>query len=249
LDRLFSNYKTENFYGYFLRKDNNIITYVAIPQLAYSGKEKEFQINNFKYNETDDTYTCPNNQTLTTNGTLYNKKNRRGIVITQFKRYNTAPSICANCPFANKCLSKTAIKYRVSRQLERTLNQEAVNDNKNRLNTAKGKNLYRKRQAIVEHPYGIIKRQWAIDHTLLKGMEKVNAEFAIVCTCYNLRRAVSILSAKTLIDKLKAIKNTQKGHQTHFFNPILTYAEKIVRIFRFYFNFALNQNITQQRIA
>lgn len=197
--------------------DNNIMTYVAIPQLAYSGKDKDFTIHNFMYNETDDTYTCPHKQTLTTNGKLYHKKNKRGIFVTRYKSYSMSPTICAKCPFVAKCLPKSAIKNHVSRRLECAEHQNAVNDNKLRLETIKGKLLYRKRQAIVEHPFGIIKRQWATDHTLLRGLDKVNAEFAIVFTCYNLRRAVTILSAKTLIEKLKAIKNTHIAAFYFFF--------------------------------
>lgn len=216
--------------------DNNIITYVAVPQPAYSGKDKDFTINNFIYNENDDNFTCPNNKTLTTNGKLYDKKNRRGVFILKFKRYNMSPTECAACPFANKCLSKTAIKYRISRQLERTENQNTVNDNKLRLESIKGKLLYRKRQAIVEHPFGIIKRQWATDHTLLRGLDKVNAEFAIVFTCYNLRRAVSILTAKTLIDKLKALKNTAKASFYRWFHHSLRQTNHIMQTFTIFAN-------------
>jgi hypothetical protein len=36
-------------------------------------------------------------------------------------------------------------------------------------------------------------------------MEKVNGEFAIVFTCYNLRRAVSIMTVPTLLERLKAL--------------------------------------------
>ena len=201
--------------------DNGIITYCAIPQLAFSGKDKEFTINAFIYNEIDDNYTCPNNKTLTTNGSIYDKKNRRGVVVNQFKRYNRSPKECAECPFAAKCLSKSAVKYRVSRQLERPINQKAVEENRERLQTIKGKLLYRKRQAIVEHPFGVIKRQWHTDHTLLRGLEKVNAEFGIVCTAYNLRRAMSILTVKELINKLKTAKAEQKPIHSRLFKPFL----------------------------
>lgn len=203
--------------------DNNILTYVAVPQPAYSGKDKAFTIQNFIYNEKDDTFTCPNNQTLTTNGVFYDKKNRRGVFINRFKRYNMSPKSCAECPFAAKCLSKTNIKYRVSRQLERNENQKAVEENRKRIESYKGKILYRKRQAIVEHLFGIIKRQWATDHTLLRGLEKVNAEFAIVFTCYNLRRAMSILKPKVLIEKLKALKNASQQHFHLFIKYMLSH--------------------------
>jgi hypothetical protein len=201
--------------------DNNIITYVAFPKPAYSGKDKEFTIANFSYKQDEDYYTCPNNQQLTTNGIKYDKKNRRGVVVTQYKRYNMSPKTCAECPFAAKCLSKTAIKNRVSRQLERADCQDAVENNRKRIETAAGRKQYLRRQAIVEHPFGVLKRQWGTYFTLLRGIEKVNAEFAIVCACYNIRRSVSILGVKDLINKLKNAKNNQNLIKTYFFKPIL----------------------------
>ena len=33
---------------------------------------------------------------------------------------------------------------------------------------------YRRRQAMVEHPFGTVKRHWGYNYTLLKGKEKVD---------------------------------------------------------------------------
>jgi transposase len=202
--------------------ENGIVTYIAVPQHTFSGKDKDFTIEHFIYNQTDDIFTCPNNQILATNGKLYDKKNHRGIVVTQIKRYSISPSICAACPFAQKCLSKTNIKYRNGRQLERSEFQQATVDNKTRMQTVAGKNIYKKRQAIVEHPFGTIKRQWDCSYTLLKGLEKVNGEFAIIFTCYNLRRAVSILSVETLLQRLKTLKFSITTSLYRFFNAFLS---------------------------
>ncbi len=65
------------------------------------------------------------------------------------------------------------------------------------------KALYRRRQEIVEHPFGTIKRQWGYDYTLMKGLEKVDGAFAIIFTTYNLRRAITLLGVKELIEKLR----------------------------------------------
>ena len=184
-----------------------IVTYVSVPNIGHSGKDKDFTIDNFVYDEQNDHFTCPNNQILTTNGNWSDRKDRRGQFVQRVKRYNMSPKTCANCPFADKCLSKTAIKNKVSRILERGEFQQASTDNKKRLDTYEGKLMYKKRQGIVEHPFGIIKRQWDCSYTLLRGLEKVNGEFAIVFACFNIRRAISILSVKTLLDKLKAAKS------------------------------------------
>jgi radical SAM protein with 4Fe4S-binding SPASM domain len=184
---------------------NGIVTYVAVPQPAYSGKDADFTINNFIYDEKQDIYTCPNKKTATTNGQFYDKKDRRGQVQNRFKRYKVAWEHCQNCPFKEKCLSKSSIETSHGRPIERIENQTAADENKKRIATKEGKALYKRRQAIVEHPFGIIKRQWDCSYTLVRGLEKVNGEFAIVFTCYNLRRAVSLLTVKTLLNKLKAM--------------------------------------------
>ena len=184
-----------------------IVTYVSVPNIGHSGKDKDFTIDNFVYDEQNDQFTCPNNEVLTTNGKWSDRKDRRGQFVQRVKRYNMSPKTCAKCPFADKCLSKTAVKNKVSRILERGQCQQASTDNKKRLETYEGKLMYKKRQGIVEHPFGIIKRQWDCSYTLLRGLEKVNGEFAIVFACYNMRRAMSILSVKTLLNKLKAAKS------------------------------------------
>jgi hypothetical protein len=91
---------------------NGIITYVAVPKPAYSGKDADFTINNFNYNAEQDVYTCPNGKIATTNDAAYDKKNRKGVVQTQYKRYKVAWEHCQNCPFMEKCLSKSAIATR-----------------------------------------------------------------------------------------------------------------------------------------
>ncbi len=62
------------------------------------------------------------------------------------------------------------------------------------------KELYRKRQEWNEHIFGTIKRKWGYSYTNLKGLKKVNGEFALIMTVYNLRRCLTILGTKDLID-------------------------------------------------
>ena len=65
------------------------------------------------------------------------------------------------------------------------------------------KELYRERQAIVEHPFGTIKRGWGYDCTLLKTQPKVSGEFGIIFTIYNIRRAITIFGVAELVKRLK----------------------------------------------
>ena len=93
------------------------------------------------------------------------------------------------------------LKQRRGRIIERSESENYIEKNRERYQL--NKELYRKRQATVEHQFGIIKRQWGYDYTLLKTKKKVEGEFAIIFTCYNLRRSVSILGVKELIERLR----------------------------------------------
>ena len=66
--------------------------------------------------------------------------------------------------------------------------------------------VYRKRQAIVEHPFGIIKRQWGFDYIMTKQTKKrASADVALVFVAYNLRRIFNILSSELLKKYLRAL--------------------------------------------
>lgn len=92
---------------------------------------------------------------------------------------------------------------RQGKAIERSEYEEYVQANAVRVKAEREK--YRRRQAIVEHPFGTLKRSWGYTYTLLKGKEKVSGEFALIFTCYNLRRAMSILGVKALLERLERL--------------------------------------------
>ena len=56
-----------------------------------------------------------------------------------------------------------------------------------------------RRREIVEHPFGTIK-QWMNQGTfLMRGLDKVRAEFSLTALVYNLRRALNILGVARLM--------------------------------------------------
>ena len=63
--------------------------------------------------------------------------------------------------------------------------------------------LYKRRQMIIEHTFGTVKRKWGYGYTDLRGLEKVNGEFALIMTVYNLRRTINILGMPDLLEKLR----------------------------------------------
>jgi IS5 family transposase len=65
--------------------------------------------------------------------------------------------------------------------------------------TRNNRALYRKRQEIVEHPFGTVKAVWGYKQFLCRGKLKVTAETALAYLAYNLRRAVNIFGVESKI--------------------------------------------------
>ncbi len=178
-------------------EQNNITTLVAYrEQPAVKHLAKEFLVSGFTYHAQADTYTCPNGQTLRTKGTWHNKKREDGETSYRFKKYTT--SACLTCPLKAQC---TKLK---SRAIERSEYQDAIDRNNERVRNQR--KLYNKRQQIIEHIFGTIKRPWGYTYTLLKGLEKVDGEMGLIFTAYNLRRSMSIFGIEDLLRRLKEWK-------------------------------------------
>jgi len=173
-----------------------ISTYVSPKESSSTKKNSAYAITAFTYNEKEDSYTCPQAESLTTNGNSYNKKPSSNRKTYKVKHYKTK-ACNTGCAVRDLCT-----KNKNGRYIERTEYQPYINENNNNVNT--NKDYYRTRQQIIEHQFGTIKRQWHFDYLLLKGKEKVLAEVSIVFTAYNLRRCVSILGFDGLMSKLKA---------------------------------------------
>ena len=107
---------------------------------------REYEIENFTYNRKEDYYECPEGQKLTTNGHTYKKGK-----YYQVKHYKS--KACLGCKFRKLCT-----KSPHGRLIERSIYQE--NLERNRQNVEDQPERYRQRQALVEHPFGTLKRQW-----------------------------------------------------------------------------------------
>lgn len=180
--------------------DEKIVTYVAFPEQSHGDRPKGFQKPDFKYNKEKDVYTCPAGKPLKTNGTWHEKRGRQGHVHRN-KLYTSSFNTCLACPLAHLCLSEANLKRSHGRRIERSEYEEASVANRQRI--LRHRDMYKRRQAIVEHPFGTIKRSWGFNYTLLKSKEKVSGEMAIIFTAYNLRRTMSILGVSVLMEALK----------------------------------------------
>jgi hypothetical protein len=76
---------------------------------------------------------------------------------------------------------------------------------RNNMAIEQNQELYRRRQEIVEHPFGTIKRQWGFDYTLMKGKKKVDGEVGLIFIAYLFTRLMNILGLKGLMEAISSL--------------------------------------------
>jgi len=67
------------------------------------------------------------------------------------------------------------------------------------------KTLYRRRQELVEHPFGTIKRTMNGSYYLLRTLPKVSTETALMFLGYNIKRVINVLGFEKMMAKLAAV--------------------------------------------
>ncbi len=175
--------------------DLGINIMVAIPDVASNAPDKAYNVSNFKYDSKKDCYTCPQGQVLNTNGRWYRKD--RGKSFTQMKHYKT--NACSTCNVNELCT-----KNKAGRLIERSEHAPFIEQNK--LNIEANPATYKKRQAIVEHPYGILKRQWGFYYIMTKkGVKRASADVGLMFTVFNLRRIINIVNKNVFKKFLKEL--------------------------------------------
>lgn len=212
-------YHTGSEFAYAAEQGLEVI--VAVPQVASHAPNQSFDIEYFQYNQTEDAYTCPANQILTTNGRWYNKS--RGKSFNRIKQYTTRS--CKNCELSAQCTSNKG-----GRMLERSEHAELITANRQRHDTSKA--LYRRRQAIVEHPYGTIKRQWGFNYIMTKKtIKRASADVGLILISYNLRRIMNIIGKEAFMSFLLAffsLKTSFLISLTPFYRTQLSASNKFI---------------------
>lgn len=203
---------------------------VAAPDVASHAPDIAFDVEHFNYDKANDQYTCPAGNLLTTNGRWYNKAS--GKTINRVKHYKT--KACLTCSLFELCTRNKAGRF-----IERSEHMDLIDANKKRLH--ENRVLYRKRQAIVEHPFGVIKRQWDFYYIVTKKtMNHASADVGLIFTAYNLRRIMNLIDQNLLKKFLKGIAVTFwvlrsyfKAICRDFFTPkySLTFAKLIIKRF------------------
>lgn len=166
-------------------QDERIEAIVAAPkEQGTPGYRKS----DFEYNAETDEYICPMGNIL---------KRWKGKSATY-----TNKKACKECPNRDKCTKNKQGRQIVRNEYETILEEATERYN---LNTE----LYKKRQQLVEHPFGTIKRSLGYTYFLLRRLEKVKIENFLHVITYNLKRVLNIFSVPDLVDRLRKITGQQ----------------------------------------
>ena len=214
-------------------KEQGIEVLVAIPDIGSHAPDPSFDVEHFIFNNESNYYTCPAGQTLTTNGTWYNKANgNANKSFNRIRHYKT--KACLTCTSFERCT-----RNKTGRFLERSEHADVIYENKQRM--AENLPLYRRRQAIVEHPFGVIKRQWDFYYIMTKkSMKHAEADVGLIFTAYNQRRILNLIDQNQLKESLKGLALTIWGSLRHFklIKPTFLRADYFPRYLRTQINVA-----------
>jgi transposase len=175
--------------GYFKIEDiaacekAGIVPYVPRPQRGPSVKAGLFRKDEFSYDAASDSYVCPAGQRLHP----YSSSLLRGLKKTNYVN----KLACDDCAIRSRC---TQGKFRAVSRLE----NEAVLD-RMQARLAKRPDVLNRRRETVEHPFGTIKQWLNQGAFLMRGLEKVRAEFSLTALAYNLRRVLNIVGFADLM--------------------------------------------------
>ncbi len=169
--------------------NNGITPYV--PEKNPHGKvnlDPAFYKTEFKYDKEKDVYTCPAGNELRFWATYDARKE---------KLYRTEN--CSSCEFRPKCTSNKRGRILTRREFE-----EAMEENRKRVKENIDK--VKKRQDIVEHPFGTIKRSFNQGYLLLKRLHKVGTEISLTMLAYDITRVINIVGVDKLMGEMATVK-------------------------------------------
>ena len=141
--------------------------------------KETFYPKQYKYDETNDCYICPENKIL-----LYSTTNREGYRIYQSKKI-----LCENCPSLSKCTrSKSKVKV-----ITRHIWQGHIDYCEWYRLTKDGKALYKQRKETIERQFGSAKEYHGFRYTNMIGKAKMSMKAALTFTCLNMKKLAKLL--------------------------------------------------------
>lgn len=158
------------------------------PRFAAQGKykppkpRKKFTIDDYEYDESNDSFTCPNGVRLKLIG-------RTALVKGNiYKRYRGPDGCCDDCPLKSKCMNSPSSKRKyLSVKVgadPKNLSKEMID----KIDSDEGREIYQQRIGIVEPVFGNIRSIKRMDRFTVRGKKKVNTQWNLYCLVHNIEK-------------------------------------------------------------
>jgi transposase len=189
--------------GYFKIEDieacenAGMVPYVPRPQRGPSVKAGLFRKDEFSYDAASDSFVCPAGQRLHP----YTSSLLRGL-----SKINYVNKLaCDDCAIRSRCTNgrfRTVSRMENEAVLDRV--QARLAERPDVFSRKRGAFRRDRRRETVEHPFGTIKQWMNQGAFLMRGLEKVRAEFSLTALAYNLRRVLNIVGFSELMAAVTA---------------------------------------------
>lgn len=147
----------------------------------YEKEENRYHHTNFKYDESDDSYICPEGEKL-----VYWKTRTKKSDTRQWNHKVYRGVACITCSKRSLCTKAER------RELLIDMREPLLQVMRKKLLSQEGKLKYLMRQYLIEPVFGHLKYNIGYTHFLLRGLEKVNGEFKLMCIGWNLKKMLKL---------------------------------------------------------
>lgn len=148
---------------------------VLMPEAQESKRQHPYHKEHFSYNADSDSYLCPQGQELT----YRNISRKKGY---EARVYRAKGTVCQGCPAFGTCT-----KDRHGRSIKVGPHEEILGRHRALMDTEEAKELYKLRKQLVEPVFGILKEQLRARRFLLRGLDNVRSEWALIASAFNMR--------------------------------------------------------------
>ncbi|MBP1918837.1 IS1182 family transposase [Youngiibacter multivorans] len=162
-----------------------------IPVLPYKRpmtKEGFFRKHEYKYDQFNDCYICPNSKFL-----LLSTTNREG-----YREYKSDGKVCAECPHLSRCTeSKSHVKV-ILRHI-----WEAYLEWSEKIRLTPGiKDIYNLRKQTIERLFGTAKENHNLRYTRMMGKAKMEMKVGLTFACMNLLKLTKMKRRMGLLEPI-----------------------------------------------
>jgi transposase len=145
-------------------------------------KSKKYVFEDFKHNEVEDCYICPNGKILK----LALKKIVRNRNI--YRQYLADEKDCKTCLLKGRCFYRRNTKRRSLDVLIGAAENNFSKAMQEKVDSDKGRKIYPQRMAVVEPVFANIRTQKRLDHFTLRSKIKVDIQWMLYCMVLNIEK-------------------------------------------------------------